>query len=233
MKKRWPRPTRSSPFSPANNTSLRWIPRAQSYMLTGGGTTSLITVDLNSDAVSYTHPDLAGGETAGGFSLASRRKGSDLIIVAVGGDYKAPAADCWNRSIVHPWEVASFENPAAWIPQRGGLFRTRPRVDCRRFQRSRHFHGRRQKLAPNSRRQSELERAFPAVRGGSKRANRQTPARCRRAKPRCFARPSKLSVRDSSPQRPSIPCQLPAAAWLTGTRFEGRSCKRHSVPWFS
>jgi photosystem II stability/assembly factor-like uncharacterized protein len=79
-------------FFAASNTSLLVDGSAQNfYMLTGGGTTALITIDLHSNAVSYTHPDLASGETAGGFSLASRRKGSDLIIVAVGGDYKAPA----------------------------------------------------------------------------------------------------------------------------------------------
>jgi hypothetical protein len=62
-------------------------------MLTGGGVNSLITVDLRFGAgvrVSYTRPDLAVGETAGGFSLASRVDGSHVVMVAVGGDFKAP-----------------------------------------------------------------------------------------------------------------------------------------------
>ena len=138
-------------FFAASNTSLLVDAVSQKfYMLTGGGTTSLITVDLHSNAVSNTRPDLASGDTAGGFSLASRRKGSDLIIVAVGGDYKAPERTTG----------------------------TRPRMDYRRSERHRYFHGRRPKLARNSRRQSELECAFPAVRGGRQRAYRQTQSRC-------------------------------------------------------
>ena len=41
-------------------------------------------------AVSRTNPGLAPGQTAGGFSLGSRRERSNLVIVAVGGDYKLP-----------------------------------------------------------------------------------------------------------------------------------------------
>jgi hypothetical protein len=67
--------------------------KARFYMLSGGGINALITVDRRLGAgvrVSYTRPDLAVGETAGGFSLASRADGTHLVIVAVGGDFKAP-----------------------------------------------------------------------------------------------------------------------------------------------
>jgi hypothetical protein len=87
-------------FFAASNTSILMDARvARVYMITGGGTTSLITIDLRFRAgaicknclrVSYTPLDLARGETAGGFSLASRVDGSNLVMVAVGGDYKAP-----------------------------------------------------------------------------------------------------------------------------------------------
>jgi photosystem II stability/assembly factor-like uncharacterized protein len=81
-------------FFAASNTSLLVDAKnAKLYMLTGGGTTSVITVDLHSTAglhASSTQPELASGETAGGFSLASRIDGSNLVMVAVGGDYKAP-----------------------------------------------------------------------------------------------------------------------------------------------
>jgi photosystem II stability/assembly factor-like uncharacterized protein len=78
-------------FFAASNTSLLLdAKKTRFYMITGGGTTALITVDLHPPAVSYTHPDLASGETAGGFSLASRMDGAKLVMVAVGGDYKAP-----------------------------------------------------------------------------------------------------------------------------------------------
>ena len=96
-------------FFAASNSSLLVDAVSQKfYMLTGGGTTLLITVDLRSDGVSYTHPDLANGETAGGFSLASRRKGSDVIIVAVGGDYKAPARTTGTAaSLIHgKWQAS-------------------------------------------------------------------------------------------------------------------------------
>jgi hypothetical protein len=87
-------------FFAASNTSLLMdAAKAKLYMITGGGTTSLVTVNLHFTAgaicqdcldLSYTHPDLATGETAGGFSLASRSDGSNLVMVAVGGDYKTP-----------------------------------------------------------------------------------------------------------------------------------------------
>jgi hypothetical protein len=87
-------------FFAASNTAILMDARnARFYMITGGGTTSLITVDprfragairKNGLRVSYAQLDMASGETAGGFSLASRVDGSNLVIVAVGGDYKAP-----------------------------------------------------------------------------------------------------------------------------------------------
>ncbi len=80
-------------FFAASNTALLLDARnSKLYMITGGGTTSLITLDphLAGGAVSYTHLDMATGAAAGGFSLASRVDGSNLVIVAVGGDYKAP-----------------------------------------------------------------------------------------------------------------------------------------------
>jgi photosystem II stability/assembly factor-like uncharacterized protein len=81
-------------FFAASNTSLLVdANRHQIYLITGGGTTSLIAIDgyLGSTAkISQTHLNLASGATAGGFSLASRMEGSKLIMMAVGGDYKAP-----------------------------------------------------------------------------------------------------------------------------------------------
>jgi photosystem II stability/assembly factor-like uncharacterized protein len=77
-------------FAASNSSLLLDTRKTKFYMLTGGGTTSLITVDLDPTSVSYTHLDLTSGETAGGFSLASRMDGANLVMVAVGGDYKAP-----------------------------------------------------------------------------------------------------------------------------------------------
>jgi photosystem II stability/assembly factor-like uncharacterized protein len=80
-------------FFAASNTSL-WVdaPRDQLYMITGGGTTALIAIDgyfTGMPKISRSHLDMASGETAGGFSLASRMDGSKLIMLAVGGDFKA------------------------------------------------------------------------------------------------------------------------------------------------
>ncbi len=86
-------------FFAASNTSLLLDPTSKNfYMLTGGGNTSFIAVTLRLAAgaickecvhASFAHPALAVGETAGGFSLASRLNGKNLVVVAVGGDYKA------------------------------------------------------------------------------------------------------------------------------------------------
>lgn len=103
-----------APFSPvdknqsffaASNTSLVLDEREKRfYMITGGGTTSLITVDPHFK-VSHTQLDMAKGETAGGFSLASRMDGSNLMMVAVGGDYKKPE---------ERMGTASFSNNGKW-----------------------------------------------------------------------------------------------------------------------
>ncbi len=80
-------------FAASNSSLLVDAPNDRIYMLTGGGTTSLIAIDgyfTSRAKISRTHLDLASGETAGGFSLASGIAGSDLVIMAVGGDYKAP-----------------------------------------------------------------------------------------------------------------------------------------------
>jgi hypothetical protein len=80
-------------FAASNSSLLLDAPRDQISMITGGGTTSLIAIDgyfTSGAKISRTHLDMASGETAGGFSLASRVVVSDLVLVAVGGDYKAP-----------------------------------------------------------------------------------------------------------------------------------------------
>ena len=81
-------------FFAASNSSLLVEPHGDRlYMITGGGTTSLIAIDgyfTSTPKISRTSLDLASGATAGGFSLASRVVVSDLVLVAVGGDYKAP-----------------------------------------------------------------------------------------------------------------------------------------------
>jgi photosystem II stability/assembly factor-like uncharacterized protein len=81
-------------FFAASNTSLLVdATRDQLYMITGGGNTSLIAIDgyfTTMAKISHTHLNLATGVTAGGFSLASRMDGSKLIMMAVGGDFKAP-----------------------------------------------------------------------------------------------------------------------------------------------
>jgi photosystem II stability/assembly factor-like uncharacterized protein len=85
---------KSQSFFAASNTSLLVdATRDQLYLITGGGTASLIAIDgyfTSGAKISSTHLDMASGETAGGFSLASRVAGPDLVLVAVGGDYKAP-----------------------------------------------------------------------------------------------------------------------------------------------
>jgi hypothetical protein len=81
-------------FFAASNTSLL-VDSAKDrlYMITGGGTTSLIRIDgyfTTMPKISQTHLNLASGATAGGFSLALRMDGANLIMMAVGGDFKAP-----------------------------------------------------------------------------------------------------------------------------------------------
>jgi len=84
----------------ASNTALLVDSKTPKFFaITGGGTTTFIEVDLNFSvptickdclSVSYTHPDMAIGKSAGGFSLGARFDGSNLIIVAVGGDSRSP-----------------------------------------------------------------------------------------------------------------------------------------------
>jgi photosystem II stability/assembly factor-like uncharacterized protein len=124
--------SKNESFFAASNTSLLVDAKsAKLYMLTGGGTTSVITVDLHSTAgprASSAQPELASGETAGGFSLASRMDGSNLVMVAVGGDYKAPGRTIgtaaywigqWRASAVPPngyrSAVAYYAPGKAWI----------------------------------------------------------------------------------------------------------------------
>jgi photosystem II stability/assembly factor-like uncharacterized protein len=76
----------------ASNTSL--LVDAENHRLlivTGGGVTSVIGVDLHSsDAAVDTQLDLSTGEAAGAFSIASRDEAGKQILVVVGGDYKKP-----------------------------------------------------------------------------------------------------------------------------------------------
>jgi hypothetical protein len=113
-------------FFAASNSALMLDPEgAEFYMITGGGITSFIKVTLRITAgvvckhclrVSYMHPEMAIGETAGGFSLASRNDGPNLVVVAVGGDYKAPdrtvgTAASWKDESRGQWHAS--ETPPA------------------------------------------------------------------------------------------------------------------------
>jgi photosystem II stability/assembly factor-like uncharacterized protein len=119
-------------FAASNSSLLVDVPRDQINMITGGGTTSLITIDgyfTSRAKISRTHLDLASGEAAGGFSLASRMAGSDLVLVAVGGDYRAPdqargtatyrIGGRWRASVTPPHgyrsAVAYYAPAKAWI----------------------------------------------------------------------------------------------------------------------
>jgi hypothetical protein len=82
-------------FAASNSSLLVDAARDQLYMITGGGTTSLFAIGgyfSTMPKFSHTLLNLATGPAAGGFSLASRSRmdGSKLIMIAVGGDYKAP-----------------------------------------------------------------------------------------------------------------------------------------------
>lgn len=83
---------RQSIFAASNTALLMDGNTSKFYFVTGGGATTLIEVDphFSAPGYRYTNPPLAIGETAGGFSLASRPDGSNLVIVAAGGDYKLP-----------------------------------------------------------------------------------------------------------------------------------------------
>jgi photosystem II stability/assembly factor-like uncharacterized protein len=78
-------------FFAASNTSLLVdAPRKKLYLVTGGGTSSLLIVDMYPTVLHSMHLDMGRGATAGGFSLASRDAGPNRTFISVGGDYKAP-----------------------------------------------------------------------------------------------------------------------------------------------
>jgi photosystem II stability/assembly factor-like uncharacterized protein len=88
---------RQSIFAASNTALLIDGNTGNFYFVTGGGVTTFVDVDPHFTARGYrymqygsVHPPLAVGETAGGFSIASRMDGSNRIVVAVGGDYKLP-----------------------------------------------------------------------------------------------------------------------------------------------
>ena len=75
----------------ASNTSML-LAGGNLIFVTGGGENALIEIDpqLAKEPV-LVRPALAAGAAAGGFSIATRLDGQNLIIVVVGGDYKLPA----------------------------------------------------------------------------------------------------------------------------------------------
>jgi photosystem II stability/assembly factor-like uncharacterized protein len=77
-------------FAASNSALLIDGKTSEFYFITGGGATTVIAMGPHFSRPSYTNPDIAVGETAGGFSLASRPEGSKLFFVAVGGDFKLP-----------------------------------------------------------------------------------------------------------------------------------------------
>jgi len=118
-------------FAASNTALLIDGSNAKFSFVTGGGSTAFIQVDLNlrtSIGVRYMDPPLASGATAGGFSLASRTDGSNLVIVAVGGDYKLPdrttgTAAFWidDRRSNLPWRASEtpplgYRSAVAWSP---------------------------------------------------------------------------------------------------------------------
>jgi hypothetical protein len=90
---------RQSVFAASNSSLLLDPTRRALYFITGGGSTAVMEVRLRSFTkqacrdcvhISHTQPDLASGDTAGGFAIGARQNGPDLIVIAVGGDYKQP-----------------------------------------------------------------------------------------------------------------------------------------------
>jgi photosystem II stability/assembly factor-like uncharacterized protein len=99
----------------ASNSSLL-IDRGRLVLLTGGGTTALISADLHfATPPVYSHPDLARGESAGGFSAASDGE----TFVAVGGDYKAPGQPAGTAVSCRANRQGAFTCQAAKTPPRG------------------------------------------------------------------------------------------------------------------
>ena len=112
---------RQSIFAASNTALLVDRKHSTFYFVTGGGATAFAAVDLHRAAPAYTHPDLAVGETAGGFSIASRVDGANVIFVAVGGDYKAPdrntgSAASWVDSKWHAADTlpGGYRSAVAW-----------------------------------------------------------------------------------------------------------------------
>ena len=85
------RALRGQPVFAASNSSLIFEKSGIIRFITGGASAILVEANLKNGKVSSRNVDLANGETAGGFSIASRSDGPNQIIVAVGGDYKLPA----------------------------------------------------------------------------------------------------------------------------------------------
>ncbi|WP_035957681.1 WD40/YVTN/BNR-like repeat-containing protein [Bryobacter aggregatus] len=119
--------SKQSIFAASNSALL--IDAGRLYFVTGGGATALFAVVLDArctgcQPIAATHPPLATGETAGGFSLAMRREGKRLILVAVGGDYKVPEArdgtaatwtdGHWTASGVSP---GGYRSAVAYVPE--------------------------------------------------------------------------------------------------------------------
>lgn len=92
-------------FAASNSSML--LENGKLRLLTGGGTTSLIAVDLQfATPPVYQHVGLASGESAGGFSLASGAG----VIVAVGGDYKSSDQTSGTAVFCNP-ECRNAETP--------------------------------------------------------------------------------------------------------------------------
>jgi photosystem II stability/assembly factor-like uncharacterized protein len=101
-------------FAASNSSVL--IDRGRVVLLTGGGTTALISADLHfATPAVYSHPELARGESAGGFSVASEGE----VFVAVGGDYKAAAQTIGTAVWCKADRQGAFTCQAAQTPPRG------------------------------------------------------------------------------------------------------------------
>jgi hypothetical protein len=110
-------------FAASNSSML--LRDGKLLLLTGGGTTSLITADPQFAAPPlYAPVPLAIGESAGGYSLAS----GGGVIVLVGGDYKAPTRNsgsaAWCNPACHPADAppggyrsaVAYDEPAkTWL----------------------------------------------------------------------------------------------------------------------
>jgi photosystem II stability/assembly factor-like uncharacterized protein len=116
-------------FAASNSALLVDGKTGKAHFITGGGATMVFATGPHFSGQTHTHPELATGATAGGFSLASRLDGSNVIFVAVGGDYKAPdqttgTAASWieSKSIDSKWHAADtppggYRSAVAWSPE--------------------------------------------------------------------------------------------------------------------